>query len=871
MSKYDVKTEIKQKQRYVSDLIRFIKTRNDKNPNYSLLLGSGCSVTSGIKSGGELIKEWRKEIFFELIKYDKEYSQAFDNNNETLLRELSIKYLTEKHGSWYNTSNEYSSLFEKKYDLPSQRRMFVEEEVREKIPSIGYSYLVNLIKDFYINTIFTTNFDDLLNEAFYQYSEIRPIICAHDSSINSITVTSKRPKVIKLHGDYLFDDIKSTLKETETLENNIKNKFIEFGKDFGLIVVGYGGHDSSVMDVINYLLKHEDYYKNGIYWCIRKGDLISEDLKKLLWKDRVYFVEIDGFDELFAEIHHNIYEGKLPIDTKFVANKSQDIIKNFINNEHLSTSNSQIIQNDLEKLKKQGEQNSLFETLKNMNEEKGVSPDKLKDNEVTRLLELNNLFSQGRYSDIIQDIKEDINNIESKYFKIELLKKQFSAYIKSNLYEDAHLIIDKLIELDEKNPIHYIKKSNIENNYKNKLFNIEKAIELDEYSDELLNKKINLFIDKYDANLKNEVNKDEILKLLGKSLEINPSINNDAWEMKFDFLLEENKNNLELKELIEKLERQKPYSLTVLRMKYNLIDNDSDRLSFIQLLTKSKNQYLGDNKLDYELYHLNILVKTNNKELIKDKIYELDNSEYKDNYRYLHLKAVSIFKKFGTLSESISILKKLLENEKKYSIVNTLVEYLLYDGKIEEAKKTFEDYKYLYSRKNIMNYNIKIFEYESNYSNAYNEVKKLQELEIFNKGKYIEELSYYLIKDDKFQEAKNILFDYLNSYNFSKKLVVEIINYEFASKTINKTYNVNKSRLEPIKNSTSTDSMVKAVISVLEDKINDAYKYIKEAIEKDYSVIYNTKNWPIFNSIRSEKKFIELYTIPDKDEKSTNI
>ena len=101
----------------------------------------------------------------------------------------------------------------------------------------------------------------MLNEAFYHFSDVRPHVCAHDSSIGSLSVLSDRPKIIKLHGDYLFDDIKNTLKETESLENNTREKFIEFSKDYGLIIVGYSGQDRSIMDVLNYLVQQEEYLK----------------------------------------------------------------------------------------------------------------------------------------------------------------------------------------------------------------------------------------------------------------------------------------------------------------------------------------------------------------------------------------------------------------------------------------------------------------------------------------------------------------------------------------------------------------------------------------------------------------------------------
>lgn len=195
----------------------------------------------------------------------------------------------------------------------------------------------------------------MLNEAFYRYSKERPIVCAHDSSISSITVTSKRPKIIKLHGDYLFDDIKSTLRETESLNDNMKNKFIEFAKDHGLIVVGYAGNDCSIMDILNMLLQKEDYFKYGIYWCIRKGDKsISEELRKLLWKDRVYFVEIEGFDELMASLNDTLNKGELPVDDDLLSSRRQkQLITDMISNKYFDekTNTDVLITRDIKKLR----------------------------------------------------------------------------------------------------------------------------------------------------------------------------------------------------------------------------------------------------------------------------------------------------------------------------------------------------------------------------------------------------------------------------------------------------------------------------------------------------------------------------------------
>lgn len=209
--------------------------------------------------------------------------------------------------SWHQTPSEYSILFEALYDQASQRREYIEQCVSCGRPSWGYIYLVNLLKNSVFNTIFTTNFDDLLNEACYLYSDsVRPIVCSHDSSIRFVRLSSKRPKIVKLHGDFLFDNIKNTVRELETLEDNMKDKFKQCAAEYGMIIVGYAGNDRSVMESLNALLRQDSNFPHGIYWCIRKDSRPSRQVIELCRFSRFNLVEIDGFDEFFAEIHEHL-------------------------------------------------------------------------------------------------------------------------------------------------------------------------------------------------------------------------------------------------------------------------------------------------------------------------------------------------------------------------------------------------------------------------------------------------------------------------------------------------------------------------------------------------------------------------------------
>ena len=267
-------------------LVDIILNRNDNIPNYALFLGAGSSWNSNVKTADEMVNTWRAQL------YQRENKR--------------IKYTTWlKKQEWYNTDNEYAYLFGYLYDQPSQRRDYIENILKNSHPSWGYVYLASLLQSEIFNTILTTNFDDLINEACYLYTDgVRPIVCAHDSEVSNVRLTRRRAKIIKLHGDFLFDGIKNTPDETRRLPENMEKKFKQCGQEYGLVVIGYGGRDDSVMNILETLSLDKDSFKHGIYWCIRKGEEPREKVKKLLEKDRIFLVEIQGFDEFMATLHN---------------------------------------------------------------------------------------------------------------------------------------------------------------------------------------------------------------------------------------------------------------------------------------------------------------------------------------------------------------------------------------------------------------------------------------------------------------------------------------------------------------------------------------------------------------------------------------
>ena len=263
------------------------RPEGDYQPQFILFLGAGASWSSGVVMASDLTDDFRKR-----------YIQLYD-----------VSSIDQE--KWYSPDTAYASLFERLYPEPSLRRDYIERILEYAMPGWGYFYLVNLLKQNIFNTVFTTNFDDLLNEACYLFSsDVRPICCAHDSSIRSLRMSSKRPKLIKLHGDFLYDNIKNTLKELESLEQNMRDKFKQYAREFGIIVIGYSG---SIMDTVDSLLADDGNFPHGIFWCVRKDARLSDRVDRLTRYPKFHTVEIAGFDEFMAELHDALNHGFHPM------------------------------------------------------------------------------------------------------------------------------------------------------------------------------------------------------------------------------------------------------------------------------------------------------------------------------------------------------------------------------------------------------------------------------------------------------------------------------------------------------------------------------------------------------------------------------
>lgn len=92
----NVLEQLGHKRRTVKDLAQFLENKCDETPNYTFLLGSGCSVTSGVNTGQKLIEEWKQSIYDAEHSIDESYQHFWNINIPGMTKEIHIHHCLRK-------------------------------------------------------------------------------------------------------------------------------------------------------------------------------------------------------------------------------------------------------------------------------------------------------------------------------------------------------------------------------------------------------------------------------------------------------------------------------------------------------------------------------------------------------------------------------------------------------------------------------------------------------------------------------------------------------------------------------------------------------------------------------------------------------
>ncbi|AXT62643.1 hypothetical protein D1816_20555 [Aquimarina sp. AD10] len=268
-----------------------------KNDSYSLLLGAGCSISSDIQSAYDCIWEWKKIIY----QSNNANSQEWIENYKSPKVQAIIQNWLDNQGNYVEKDSfeEYSFYAKKCFPIEENRRQYFQKICSNKKPSVGYRTIPILVKQGTLDSVWTTNFDNLVNDSCV-HGGIQGIDIALDSvqRINQRAQNSNELPVVKLHGDFKYGELKNTSEELQKQDETFRNKLIEYLGDKHLIILGYSGRDESLMNTLK-----DAYSKPGagrLFWCGYGNSINSEvsDLINHVNKNNrsAFYIPTDGFD-----------------------------------------------------------------------------------------------------------------------------------------------------------------------------------------------------------------------------------------------------------------------------------------------------------------------------------------------------------------------------------------------------------------------------------------------------------------------------------------------------------------------------------------------------------------------------------------------
>ena len=277
----------------VDEFVRRLRQLLENEVMLAFFLGAGASISSGIPGASVLTEHWLQRLF----EIERSESEAFEEWREGNVGGFDPN----------NPAVSYSTVMRRLFPTRAERQEEIERVVVGRDPGFAYTSLAQLLTHEShgprCNIVLTTNFDDLLADALYLFTRVKPLVVTHEALVGYAAVGRSRPTIIKLHGDAMLeprniDDELAELPEAiiKALEDHLRSR--------ALVFIGYGGHDVGVTNALTRL--PDNIITHGIYWigsqvpANRLGSWLN-DHREAFWVNHL------DFDELMAVVKSEFY------------------------------------------------------------------------------------------------------------------------------------------------------------------------------------------------------------------------------------------------------------------------------------------------------------------------------------------------------------------------------------------------------------------------------------------------------------------------------------------------------------------------------------------------------------------------------------
>jgi tetratricopeptide (TPR) repeat protein len=261
------------------------------------LVGAGCSKSAGIP----LVPQMANELVVKLATALQGPASALSGPESAYRWLLQSRKISDcrigeqpKDGAAdhreIDWSRVYDALFAEHYNTPDDAREIFSQFVESADGRINWAHLClgELAKQRLVSTVITTNFDQLVLAGLVR-SGVLPVVCDGIESLTRIRGAPRHPQLIELHGSRHTYRLRNAPEELAALLSDaqaiaaIESLFQELRV---FVVVGYGGREAGVMDLLINAARH--FTDKRLFWVLHGSDpaALSDRARDLLATSR---------------------------------------------------------------------------------------------------------------------------------------------------------------------------------------------------------------------------------------------------------------------------------------------------------------------------------------------------------------------------------------------------------------------------------------------------------------------------------------------------------------------------------------------------------------------------------------------------------
>jgi hypothetical protein len=277
-------------------------------PQLMWFLGAGASHSAGIPTATDITWDLKRRYYCRSENQDLE---AYKISNPIIKQRIQT-YLEARGYPSLGSGNEYSFYFDLTFgsDYASQQK-YIYELVNHKNVSlnIGHRVFAALLKMGLARVVFTTNFDEVIENAFSLMAGKSLSVFHLEGSYAALDALNSEqfPLYAKVHGDFRYRSIKNLSVDLLNNDQSIQKCFLAAASRFGLVVAGFSGRDNNVMEMFHMALDQSNPFPSGIFWLTPSFAEVSGAVRLLIESAmakgiEAHIVEIDTFDTILSRI-----------------------------------------------------------------------------------------------------------------------------------------------------------------------------------------------------------------------------------------------------------------------------------------------------------------------------------------------------------------------------------------------------------------------------------------------------------------------------------------------------------------------------------------------------------------------------------------